>query len=127
MDTLTELARRSVEGIKSQGELAYEESSSSCLLRTSTGNRCAVGQLIAPEHYDNDLELWAAPSQSHSLELRIAIRKSNPDLPIDAYNEELEYWKMLTLLQDIHDNSNSVAEFVDGTTYELENSFGVTL
>lgn len=120
------LAQRAIEGLKSQGRLAYDEERTQCALRTPSWDKCAVGMLFDDEHYTRDMEEKASPKHETSTAVRIAIAKSNPDLNLNT-NWGQPYWAMLTALQDVHDNASSVQEFVREAKDYIASEWGVVV
>lgn len=116
------LVKRAVEGVEAQGAIAYDHDAEMCRLRTSN-LKCAVGQLFDDEYYEQRMELYAAPGSPASEDVREAIIKSNPDLNLSE-NFDQPYWRILNKLQDCHDDSDTVEEFLSRTRVMLrENGF----
>jgi len=127
MNTLKELATLAIDGIKTQGDLAYDPSKGECQLRTATGLKCAVGMLIEDQHYVSEMEIAASPHHRGSRQVREAIAVSNPTLNLDAEDWHAPYWTMLTKLQDAHDHSIDVPDFINNAKQMLSEQFGVVL
>ena len=113
MDITKALVERAVKGVVAQGSLAFDIEAKQCQLRTSDGLKCAVGQLIADEHYRPSLEIQASPKHRSSIAVRHAIVASNPDLNLDPWDHYKPYWKALSRLQGLHDNAKSVQDFAE--------------
>ena len=113
MDMTKAFVERAVKGVVAQGAIAFDTEAKQCQLRTSDGLKCAVGQLIADEHYRPSMEIQASPQHRSSIAVRHAIAASNPDLNLDPKDHYQPYWKVLTQLQDLHDNAASVKDFAE--------------
>ena len=91
---MQQLFNRAVLGVLAQGGPSRHPAYA-CAYRSSTGRKCAVGQLIADEHYKPALEGRPAFSPM----VMDAVRRSNPNLPERAH-------KLLASLQRAHDALN---------------------
>lgn len=76
-------------GLKTQGRPSFiiDRNEVSCRYRTDSGDRCAVGMLIADEDYDPKIE-----------------GRDVYNLPHEKIGIEFDHLAMLTRLQELHDD-----------------------
>ena len=116
MMTMQEAFNKSVLGVVAQGRPSIENGF--CLYRAPNGCKCALGHLIADEHYHPGLENTTANSTA----LRKALAASGMDVGgIDAEADMLNRSDLLMALQVAHDHAalktlrhphNFVANFI---------------
>ena len=121
------LVNRAITRMREQDQLAYNSDKEVCQLRTPDGLSCAVGQLIDDEHYRLHMEKAASPKNPESGDIRMAITLSNPDLKLDPYDFHAPYWTALSKMQEVHDNCDTVEDFVWATEMRLNEDMGITL
>lgn len=97
------LITRALDGLRAQGHAAYDPDTRLCRLRTDTGDKCFVGQLIDDEHYSPDLEDGANPRAEHHRATRVAICNSNGLSLALAEDYRNEIWDALEDMQQVHD------------------------
>lgn len=120
MNPTQELFNRAVSRVIEQGAPGFNYKNGMCALRTKDGHKCAVGMLIDDEDYDVTLEAYASPAQIANQRLRELIMKANPDLNLDPANLEEPYWKMLSSLQQAHDDIAQEADTPEAFTADFK-------
>ncbi len=76
--------------------------------------------MIADEHYSSELEFDASPQYHSATTIRLAIAQSNPELELDPLDYRASYWLALSIMQRVHDNAQSVEDFVTTAHKELQ-------
>jgi len=111
MQTKQEIIDQVINGLIEQGQQAIEDDT--CMYRSPTGLKCAIGMLISDEDYDSRME-------GHGINELLG----NSWLPENIIAIEETYPKLLRNLQSFHDSYNrkmgSFTKYLQSEKYQRE-------